>query len=94
MKKALTTLIAVAIFSLPFNAIAVVKAGATCTKLGATSTYSGKKYTCIKSGAKLLWNKGVKIPKPKATPTPTSVQTPVATPTPIPTPIPTPTAVP
>jgi len=69
--------------------LAVVKAGSTCSKLGVTSTYSGKKYTCIKSGKKLVWNKGVTValPKPKPTPTPTSTPTP--TPTQTPTPIPT-----
>jgi hypothetical protein len=63
---------------------AAVKAGATCSKLGATSTSGGKKYTCVKSGKKLVWNKGVTVmPKPTAIPTPT------ASPTPAPSPIPT-----
>ena len=43
---------------------AAVKAGSSCTKLGLTSTVSGKKYTCIKSGKKLIWDKGVVIKKP------------------------------
>ncbi len=67
---------------------AAVKAGTKCTKVGATSTTGGKKYTCIKSGNKLVWNKGVTVkaaaktelnpvfkpvdPTPSATPTPTS----------------------
>jgi M6 family metalloprotease-like protein len=57
----------------------------------------GKKYTCIKSGKKLVWNKGVAIPKPTATPTPTptAIGDPEgaigATPKPTPTPTPTPT---
>ena len=38
---------------------AAVKSGSACTKQGATSIYSGKKYTCIKSGKKLVWDKGV-----------------------------------
>jgi hypothetical protein len=38
-------------------------AGATCKTAGATSTYAGKKYTCVKSGKKLVWNKGVKVAK-------------------------------
>ena len=59
-------------------ASAAVKAGNTCAKLGATSTYAGKKYTCIKSGKKLVWNSGVAIavPKPSTTPTPTPTATP------------------
>lgn len=56
------------IFTLIFcsTAFAVVKSGATCTKLGATSIASGKKYTCIKSGKKLIWNKGITVKKPVA----------------------------
>jgi hypothetical protein len=47
------------------------KAGAKCTKAGATSTTGGKKFTCIKSGTKLVWNKGVAV-KPPAKPSPTA----------------------
>ncbi len=51
---------------------ATPKAGAKCSKAGAISTYAGKKYTCVKSGKKLVWNKGVKVAaaKPVATPSP------------------------
>ena len=42
---------------IPANAAA--KAGAKCTKLGNTEVVKGKSYTCIKSGKKLVWNKGV-----------------------------------
>ena len=42
---------------------ATPKAGQKCSKLGANQTYSGKKFTCIKSGSKLVWNKGAVIPK-------------------------------
>ena len=45
------------------------KAGATCSKQGASQVFAGKKYTCIKSGKKLVWNKGL----------PTKVQTPSIT---------------
>ena len=69
-------------------ALAAVKPGTACKVLGKTSTSSGIKYTCIKSGKKLVWNKGVV----KATPTPTP--TPSATPTPTPTPSATPTPTP
>ena len=47
------------------------KAGAKCTKAGATATSAGKKFTCIKSGNKLVWNKGIAIkaaPKPNLNP--------------------------
>jgi hypothetical protein len=53
---------------------ASVKAGAKCTKAGAFATAGGKKFTCIKDGNKLVWNKGVAVvkPKPSVTPAPTS----------------------
>lgn len=35
--------------------------GTTCSKAGATKTVSNKKFTCIKSGKKLIWNKGVVV---------------------------------
>ncbi len=78
---------------------ATPKAGAKCTKVGATATANGKKFTCVKSGSKLVWNKGAAIKKPTrvATPTPTPspsptpepTRTPTVTPTPTPTPTPT-----
>ncbi|NCZ72740.1 MAG: hypothetical protein EBY10_04565 [Actinobacteria bacterium] len=74
------------------------KAGAFCSKAGITKNYKGKKYTCIKSGKRLVWNKGVTIKQalPTATPTPAPTPTPTPTPalTPAPTPSPTPTPVP
>ena len=47
---------------------AAVKAGAACSKLNSTANASGKKFTCIKSGKKLLWNKGVILPAKTTTP--------------------------
>jgi len=78
---------------------ATPKAGAKCTKAGITATAAGKKFTCVKSGNKLVWNKGVAIkaaPKPSPNPVfkpvePTPSPTPTATPTPVPTATPTPT---
>lgn len=73
---------------------AVVKTGSACKKAAQTITYQGKKYTCIKSGRKLVWSKGVAVAKPKPRPssTPSPSPTPAATPTATPTPTPTPTA--
>jgi hypothetical protein len=59
MKKLVPTFVTAALFLVPLNAVAAVKAGSACTKLGATSTNGGKKYTCVKSGKKLVWDKGV-----------------------------------
>jgi len=53
--------------SIPFvSANAAAKAGAKCSKAGITEVVQGKTYTCVKSGKKLVWNKGMKKP-----PTPT-----------------------
>ena len=46
--------------SLPLiPATASVKAGAKCTKVGIKSAAGNKTFTCIKSGKKLVWDKGV-----------------------------------
>jgi len=47
------------------------KTGSICSKAGLTKNYNGKEYTCIKSGKKLVWNKGVviKVATPTKTPT-------------------------
>lgn len=47
----------------PIPANSAVKAGSACKKVGITSTASGKTFTCIKSGKKLVWNKGLINPK-------------------------------
>lgn len=44
------------------SAHAVTKAGGVCAKVGIISVVSGKTYKCIKSGKKLIWNKGVAKP--------------------------------
>ena len=43
------------------SASAAVKEGAACKKAGQSSTVSGRKFTCVKKGSKLVWNKGVVI---------------------------------
>ncbi len=87
---------------LPAYSATPIKAGSICLKQGITKTYKDRKYTCIKSGRKLVWNKGVVVAKPRqnSTPTPSATSTaspsvtPTATPTPTPTPTPTATATP
>ena len=50
------------------NSYAAVKTGSACSKAGIKSVSAGKTYTCVKSGKKLVWSKGVSIPvaKPEA----------------------------
>lgn len=62
MRKLIVLLLAISLLGVA-PAQAADKAGAKCSKAGATTTVSGKKYTCIKSGGKLVWNKGVTIKK-------------------------------
>ena len=84
------------ISSLTSPTFAAVKAGTPCTKLNQTQVSAGYSYTCIKSGKKLVWSKGVKVAAPTPMASPTPIATPVPTPSPTPTqssmPLPSPTS--
>ena len=71
-----TLVILISVLSTP--AFSAVKAGTICKKIGSISTSAGKKFTCVKSGKKTVWDKGVLVTKPAAEP--------VATPSPAPSP--------
>lgn len=58
-----------------------VIAGKKCPKSGAVMTLDNKKYTCIKSGTKLLWNKGMTVKRTGPSPSPTPVSSQSVTPT-------------
>jgi hypothetical protein len=99
MKARLLALVLTLIFSAS-SAVAAPnpKAGASCAKQGLSKTYKAKQYTCIKSGKKLVWNKGVKVepkqqaaPIPSSTPQPTPSASASASPTPSATPVKIPT---
>ena len=77
MKRSLLSLVVLLALITPSHATAAVKAGGVCKKVGQISTVAGKKYTCIKSGSKLIWSKGVKVAKakPSATPAPSKAST-------------------
>lgn len=64
MRKFSVLLLAISLTGIAPADAAVIKAGAQCKKDGVMATVSGKKFTCIKTGAKLVWNKGVIIKKP------------------------------
>jgi M6 family metalloprotease-like protein len=73
MNKKLIAFLSIISLSLSFpliSANAAVKAGGACKKAGITSVASGKTYTCVKSGKKFVWNKGVVAPvrKPSISP--------------------------
>jgi hypothetical protein len=62
MKKRLICLIVITplLLSLQFSTShAAAKAGAKCSKVGVKSVVGTKTFTCIKSGTKLIWDKGV-----------------------------------
>lgn len=83
MKRFLIVLLSLSFLSTNVS-IAAVKVGSTCSVKGQIKTVSGYKYTCIKSGKKLVWNKIVVIkptPKPSVTPTPTPTPTIISDPT-------------
>ena len=74
-------------FSITSPVHGAVKAGDKCGKAGKTTTYSGKKFTCVKSGNRLIWNKGVLVakpaivqPQPAPTPSASASATPVEPP--------------
>jgi hypothetical protein len=60
-------------------AVGAAKAGSLCKKAGITEISSGKLFTCIKSGKKLLWNKGVTVQSP--VPSTSASASPTLTPT-------------
>ena len=62
-KRAFASLLVIALFVVPLSQASAVtaKAGNSCTKLKTTSIVKGKKFTCIKSGKKLVWDKGVLV---------------------------------
>jgi len=66
-------LIALAITLIPNAAVSAKKItpGSTCKVLSQKVVYLNKTYSCIKSGKKLVWNKGVSA---KATPSPTPTE--------------------
>lgn len=88
------TLIALSlIFSfIPAVVAAPPKSGASCPKVGLIKNFGGKRFTCIKNGKKLSWNKGVfiKTAAPRSTPSPTPNPSQSQSPSPAPSPTPTP----
>jgi hypothetical protein len=69
MRRVITYLLTACLVIAPSTyTFAAVKAGGTCSKLNSTTTASGKKFTCIKSGKKLIWNKGIAVSNKPTTP--------------------------
>ena len=64
MRKPIAVIVATAFIVNSFISSAsgaAIKSGSVCAKLNSTSTVNGYMFTCIKSGKKLIWNKGSKV---------------------------------
>lgn len=62
MKKILIISITALVTSFNISpSFAAAKAGSTCSKVGTTEVVGSKKFTCVKSGNKLVWNNGTKV---------------------------------
>ena len=85
-------ILSIAMIAASAQAAVAPKAGGSCKKAGQTITAAGKKFICVKSGKRLIWNKGVPVASPK--PTPVASTTPELAPIAKPTPISTPTSTP
>lgn len=62
-------LFALCLVPIPQASAVTVKAGASCAKLKAIAIVKGKKFTCVKSGNKLVWDKGVVVKIQNSNPT-------------------------
>lgn len=92
--RAIPFILSIALIATAAQAATAPKAGSSCKKVGQAITSGDKKYTCVKSGKRLVWNKGVLVATPKPSPTTTPTPEPTTTSAPIPTPTKTPEAKP
>jgi hypothetical protein len=85
MKKSLRIVgLALPIVLIASNSYAAVKAGSACSKAGSKSVSGGKSYTCVKSGKKLVWDKGVLVPVAQPSPSASASASASASPSPTP----------
>jgi len=89
-RQILQILSGIALLANPLAAEAAQVPTLKCTRVGQTIVWRNKKYTCVKSGKKLVWDRGVTITasKPSATPTTRPTPTPSSAPRPTFTPAP------
>lgn len=76
MKKLTLIFVLTAALVTPIGAQAASpKPGGQCAKINLKQVYKNITFTCIKSGKKLIWNKGVEIDKPASKPAASSTPT-------------------
>ncbi|MEY4624177.1 MAG: hypothetical protein RLZZ07_807 [Actinomycetota bacterium] len=78
----ITTILTASLCVIPAHS--AVKAGSPCKKFGSISLTSTKKFTCVRSGTKLVWNKGVTLSKQTSQPIPEPTKSVFASPSPVP----------
>ena len=81
MKKSIGALVMALVLAVTVvpEATAAAKKGASCKKAGKTSVVDSSKFTCVKKGSKLVWNKG-KVVKKAPMASPSSSASPMASP--------------
>lgn len=70
----IASVVALSLSILTPSSNAAIKSNSICKKAGVTKVDSGRKYTCIKQGKKIVWDNGVSINTPTPTPTPTFIE--------------------
>jgi M6 family metalloprotease-like protein len=82
-RRALTlaTALIVTVIVSPLGIAATPVTGKPCKALGQTQMYQAKKFTCIKSGKKLVWSAPVAVRPAAAKPSPSPSASPLASPT-------------
>lgn len=73
MKKISFVILLSASLVMPSSAFGAIESGTACKPINSVKTSNGLKFTCIKSKGKLVWNKGVVVTKPVASPTPSAM---------------------
>jgi nitrite reductase/ring-hydroxylating ferredoxin subunit len=89
-RQILQILSGIALLANPLAVEAAQVPNLKCTRVGQTVIWRNRKYTCVRTGKKLVWDKGVAIaaPKPSTTPTTSPTTTPTSAPRPAYTPPP------
>jgi hypothetical protein len=77
--KLLVSVLFISLIPISANSAQKVISGTTCKTLNLKIHHLNKVYTCIRSGKKLLWNKGIAIAKPKVSPFPSTSPSPAPT---------------
>lgn len=88
VKRVIASALVIGLAAIIAPANSATIAGTKCAKVGTSKTISNIKFTCVKQGSKLVWNKGLPIksviipipmPSPSASASPTTSSSPTST---------------